>query len=1081
METPPLEPRSPALRIAAAYAAFATLWIVTSDALVSAVVTESEAVLRLQSWKGTAFVAVTTLLLYGLVRRYTRRLGRSEERLAETARQYRELFTSSPEPMWIYDAETFQFLAVNEAAVSRYGWSREEFLRLSIADIRPAEELAKLRQHLESVADGPQPSGVWRHRWRNGEVREVEVTSHSIEFDGRRARFVVAHDVTSERFATRRLERLSRLYATASATARATVRLTERERAFPELCSIVVDSGRLCAAEVRLIERHGSQSSSRRAAGAGALPADDVLLALQASGALDVTGADAQIIRELAAVAPQLATAGRCSLARIPLRENGLVIGALLVYADEPDWFDAEVCALLEQIAEEISFTLDGLLREAKRAATESALVESESRFRHLLHSVGDVAWSATLDGSRLLYVNAAVEEIYGRPTHEFYENPELWFEVIHPDDLERVRAGNERMHALGRADYEHRILRPDGAERWVHSRTVVVADGEGRPLRIGGLLSDITQRKKAERELELAAAVFEKSREVIMVTDAQRRLLAVNPAFEELSGYRAEEVLGADPRLLKSGRQDDAFYASMWRDLAANDYWHGELWNRHKSGRMYPQWTAITAVRGADGAVSNYIAIGSDLTDRKQAEASIERLQWFDVVTGLPNRAQLRVRVQASLAQLGERGYALLHIGLDRFHAVNESLGHAQGDVVLRQIAQRLVAAAPQGSLLARIDGDEFALWIEGGETDRALEAADGLRAAVRAPLEVDGQELSLTACIGVSCAPRDAGELDSLMRFAAAALTRAKASSRDVCEFYQPALNAAVCEQLELESALRLALPRGEFALHYQPQVDLRDGRILGFEALLRWNRPGHPSISPAQFVPIAERCGLIVGLGAWVLDEACRQAREWRDSGLASVRIAVNVSAAQVVRADLVGTVRGALDKHGLPPHALELEVTESALVVDVAGVVERLDALAELGVELALDDFGTGYSNLSYLKRFPLQRLKLDRSFVTHVVEDDYDDAIARAVVAVGQALGLDVLAEGIETVEQAEHLRGIGCVQGQGYLYSRPLAARDVPNWVALHEAAHIAPSRLHSVADDESETPSASQRQREVS
>jgi diguanylate cyclase (GGDEF)-like protein/PAS domain S-box-containing protein len=1070
METPLLEIRSPAFRIAVAYAVFATAWILGSDAVAGWLAPDGEGALRIQSWKGTAFVAVTTLLLYGLVGRSTRRLQRSEERLAETARQYSEVFASSPEPMWIYDVETLRFLAVNHAAVSRYGWSRDQFLRMTVADVRPEEDVSALHSHIASTPQGPQQSGVWRHRWRNGELREVQIASHSIEFDGRSARFVLAHDVTSERVATRRLERLSRMYATASAAARAMVRLTERERAFPELCSIVVECGGLRAAEVRLRDGPRGAARSRRAAGAGALPDDELVLAQesQANSVLDVASPRSEVVRELRALAPQLASDERRALARFPLRENGLAIGALLVYADEPDWFDGEVCELLEQIAEEFSFTLEGIRREAARAATEAALVESEERFRHLLHSVGDVAWSATLDGSRLLYVNAAVEEIYGRPAREFYDDPRLWLKAVHPDDLEIVRHGNERMHSEGRADYEHRILRPDGAQRWVQSRTVLVRDGVGRLVRIGGLLSDITARKDAERELELAAAVFEKSREVIMVTDAQRRLLAVNPAFEELSGYRAAEVLGCDPRLLKSGRQDEAFYAAMWRDLAANDHWHGELWNRHKSGRSYPQWTAITAVRGADGAVSNYIAIGSDLTDRKHAEASIERLQWFDALTGLANRAQFGVRTRAALASaaLRERGFALLHVGLDGFSKVNESLGHGPGDSVLRQLAQRLAAAAPQGSLLARIDGDEFALWIEGGSTELALEAAEGLRIAVREPLELDGQELSLTACIGVSCAPRDADDLESLMRFAAAALSRAKNSGRDACQFYQPELNAAVSEQLELESALRLALPRGEFELHYQPQVDLRDGRLVGFEALLRWNRPDHKPMSPARFVPVAERCGLIVELGAWVLDEACRQLREWRAEGFHELRVAVNVSAAQLVRGDFVDTVRRALDKHELPPRALELEVTESALVDDIDGVVGRLEALAKLGVEFALDDFGTGYSNLSYLKRFPIQRLKLDRSFVTHIVDDEYDEAIARAVVAIGRALKLEVLAEGVETAAQAEHLCALGCAQGQGYLYSRPLAAGAVPGWIALHGAAHLWPARASAPADE---------------
>ncbi|MCC7013138.1 MAG: EAL domain-containing protein [Planctomycetes bacterium] len=1051
--------RSPSLQIALAYAVLAGAWIASSDDWVEKLSRDSETLAALQHWKGLGFVLVTAALLYALVRSYERRVVRRDQHLRENTRQYRELVLASPEPMFVFAADTLEFLEVNAACARQYGWSREELLRMTVADIRPPADVARLREHLSTAAESAHRSGDWRHLRRDGSTFDVEVTSHALQFAGRPARFVIAHDVTSERETARRLARLSSLYAASFRTSQTMVRLRERSQAFPELCGLVVEAGGLRGAEVRLWDAR--RERMERSAGSGSVPDG-------AAGPLPREWSDgcSHVIGDLLAEAPDLAASERRSAAVLPLREHGEVIGVLLVYSDEPAWFDTDVRSLLEEIAVDFSFTLDRLRADASRAATDSALAESEERFRHLLHSVSDVAWSSTLDGSKLLYVNARVEEVYGRTQRELYQDPGLWLDVIHPEDRERVRSENRELLRLGRSDCEYRIVRPDGSERWIHSRTAVVHDIEGRALRLGGLCSEFTARKQAEHQLELAAVVFERSRESIVLTDERARILAVNPAFTRLFGYREDEVRGQTPSVIRSGRHDAEFYASLWAALREHGHWQGELVDRAKDGSLHPQWTSITAVRSREGALRHYIAIASDLTERRRAEARIQELAWFDSLTGLPNRALLRVRADAALGARATRedGFALLHIGLDEFGSVNESLGHGQGDQVLFEVARRIAAAVPTGSIVARVDGDEFAVWLSTAVQERVLAIAADLRAALRVPLHVGTREIAVTGSVGISCALRDGDDFDTLLRHAAAALSRAKSRARDACEFFQPALSEAVNEQLDVECALRFALERGELELHYQPQVELASGALVGLEALVRWQRPGVGLVPPSKFVAIAERCGLIVPIGSWVLREACRQLRAWRDAGLAPVRVAVNLSAAQLAREDLVETVLGALRAARLEPDALELEITESMLSGESEEVPCRVDELVRHGVEIALDDFGTGYSNLQYLRRFPLHRLKIDRTFVAHLGQDDYDRAIARAIVAVGDALRLRVIAEGVERLEQVHVLRELGCTQGQGFLFARPLPAGDVLSWVRLNAQPSLVERTPGSIA-----------------
>jgi diguanylate cyclase (GGDEF)-like protein/PAS domain S-box-containing protein len=1047
--------RRSVLAIPIAYALTGYAWILWSDEVVHGLSKDPDTLNWMQSWKGLFYVTATSVALFLILRKATRALATRDQQLAERERQYHDLFSCSPEPMLVFDRESLAVLDVNDAAVIKYGWPRNEFIGMSIAALRPEAEVPRLKEFLAGERGTLEEAGLWRHRLRDGREVDVEVRSHSIQFNGRSARFVLLHDVTDRLRAQKRETRLTALYATALRCAQSIVRLEEREPTFVELCRTVVESGGLLGAEVLLWDKDGP--GTRRIAFAGNVPPEELAVSIERTCVTDARRGRSTVCRDLAAVSPALAADGRRSVAVVPLREAGQPVGALSVYAEDPSWFDEELVALIEELAIDFSFTLDRLRLQAARTAVEAALVDSEERFRHLLHSVTDIAWSATLAGDRLLYANAAVETVYGRPLHDFYDDPALWLKCTHPDDIERVKLEDRRMRELGRAEYEYRIVRPDGEVRWVLARTALLLDANGAPARVGGLLSDITARKQSEQQLELAAAVFRESREAILLADHRANVLAVNPAFSAITGYTDAEVRGRNPRFLQSGRQSPEFYRQMWREISERGHWQGEIWNRGKFGDVYPQWMSVTAVRDRGGRPTHYIAIASDLTERKRAEARIERLARFDSLTGLANRSLLRLRAEAGLAERKGpgQGFALLHIGLDEFSTINDSLGHGLGDVVLVQLAMRMQRAAPAGAVIARIDGDEFALWVPCDDSACSRDIADQMRTAMRQPLELEGRKLTVTASVGVACCPRDATDFDSLMRFASAALSHAKTAGRDGCESFQPTINADACERLDLESGLRQALDRREFELHYQPQIELETGQVVGFEALLRWNRGAAGTVPPSKFIPVAERSGLIGPIGAWVLDEACRQARAWRDAGLQPVRIAVNLSAPQLADDSLVGLVRQTLEKHSLPAEALELEVTESMLIAEADVVARRLAALADLGVELALDDFGTGYSNLSYLKSFPLSRLKLDRSFVVHVLDDARDQSIARAVIAVGRALDLDVIAEGIESPAQAFYLKQMGCDLGQGYLYARPMPARDIPGWFRTHSTRSL--------------------------
>jgi diguanylate cyclase (GGDEF)-like protein/PAS domain S-box-containing protein len=811
------------------------------------------------------------------------------------------------------------------------------------------------------------------------------------------------------------------------------------------------------------------------------------------------------------------------------------------------------------------------------RQRSLEALQETEGRFRHLLQSIHSVVWSASLSGEQVFYINPAVEAIYGRKMQAFYDNPSLWLEAVHPEDKARVAAKAKRLLEEGSQEAEYRILRPDGEIRWLHDRSYVICDAQGVATRIGGIATDITARKQAERllldkleaeerlstilatapgvvcsyrvgadgkhsmpyaspafealyglkpetvrddaaplyawvapedyahlqasiqesartlapwrdewrmrhpskgeiwlegyslpsrqidgsiiwhgfvhditdrkrseaELRLAAKVLENSHEAILVADAALKILAVNATFSLVTGYALDEVIGKNPKVLASGKHSPEFYQAMWEAINSQGHWQGEIWNRRKNGEIYPEWLSISAVKNTQGATTHYLAIFSDTSENKATEAKIRHLAYHDPLTSLPNRQLLQDRAQQALIEAArhKQEMALLFVDLDRFKNINDTLGHVSGDQLLCQVAERLCGCVREVDTVGRLGGDEFLIILgDLHEATNAGHVAQKIIGRMETPFDLGGHHFTISPSIGVSIYPHDGESFQALLQKADIAMYEAKQAGRNAYRFFSEEINRASLEKLLLESHLRKALEHHEFSVHYQAQFDLASGQIVGAEALIRWRHPDLGPISPAQFIPLAEETGLIIPIGAWVLQEACRQNRLWQDAGHPAITMAVNLSVLQFQRGDILETVASVLAQTGMPAPYLELELTESILLQNAEKTMEALQKIKSLGVKLSIDDFGTGYSSLAYLKRLAVDKLKIDQSFVHDLTTDADTGAIVTAIIQMARGLSLKTIAEGVETPAQADSLKRQGCEEAQGYLYARPVPA-----------------------------------------
>ncbi len=684
-------------------------------------------------------------------------------------------------------------------------------------------------------------------------------------------------------------------------------------------------------------------------------------------------------------------------------------------------------------------------LVERREQCIRRALSASEERLQMALDAAADGLWDFDLQRQRL-YFSPGYAALLGLQPTELTDSLEDWLERLHPEDrdpyqqalVDLVRAGRAARH-----DFVYRLRHADGGYRWFQARGSLLLDRHGQPERLIGTASDITQRRRDDEHLRQAAAVFDATQEGVLVTDSEQRIVHVNPAFTHITGYSADEVLGQTPSLLQSGRHDAAFYRVLWHALENRGAWSGEVWNRRKNGEVYPQWHCIRAIRDDKGVVSHYVAVFSDISALKRSQHELDYLAHHDPLCNLPNRLLFIERVENAFerALRENRQAALLLLDLDHFKLINESLGHHVGDELLKAVGERLAARLDKSITLARLGGDEFGLLYEPcGSAEQAAGVAQQVLDTLSEPFLHHDQELYVSASIGISLFPEGLESASQALRNADSALFKAKSSGRESCAFYDQALTDYARQRVELVAALRHALQHDQLRVHYQPLLCLESGGLLGAEALVRWQHPQRGLVPPGLFIPIAEESGLIGAIDAWVLEQACRQMVAWQQSGLAMRFIAVNVSSRLFSRGELDRQVAEVLQATGLAPQCLELEVTESAVMDNPDAALALLERLRGLGVRLAIDDFGTGYSSLARLKRLPVDKLKLDQSFVRGLPEDLDDAAITRAVIALGHSLELKVLAEGIEQPEQMAFLRQLGCDYGQGYHFGRPMPA-----------------------------------------
>ena len=551
-------------------------------------------------------------------------------------------------------------------------------------------------------------------------------------------------------------------------------------------------------------------------------------------------------------------------------------------------------------------------------------------------------------------------------------------------------------------------------------------------------------QKVRAAESLRQAAAVFEATREGILITDLQPHIVAVNRAYSEITGYSEVEVLGKNPNFLQSGRHNAAFYQALWTRLLDTGHWQGEIWNRRKNGEFYPQWLTINTVCDDQGQPYQYVGVFSDISQIKQSEARLEHLAHYDPLTDLPNRLLVQSRLHHAIERAERHGHkvAVLYLDLDHFKTVNDSLGHPCGDELLSLLAIRLMSRLREEDTLARLGGDEFLLVLEHIEQPEvAATVAQTMIELLKPSFRLsNGHEIYLGISIGISLFPDDAHDVTELIQHADMAMYLAKQEGRNTCRFHTQALSNAASERLSLDTRLRRALIDNEFILHYQLLINVSTGRFAGVEVLVRWQPPGEAMVPPGKFIPISEETGLIVPLGEWVLRTACKQGRAWLDAGLPAMIVAVNLSGRQFQSADVVALVRQVLANTGFPAAYLELELTEGMLMDNAKHSIAILKALKDLGVRLSIDDFGTGYSSLAYLKQFPIDKLKIDQSFIRGLEEDANDREITATIIAMSRILKLDVLAEGVETEQQLDFVRQQGCDYYQGYLSHRPESA-----------------------------------------
>ncbi|MFA6971280.1 MAG: EAL domain-containing protein [Gallionella sp.] len=694
----------------------------------------------------------------------------------------------------------------------------------------------------------------------------------------------------------------------------------------------------------------------------------------------------------------------------------------------------------------------------AQRMTENIARQEQQRAFLAEAQKIGHFgSWEHDLLSGQLTWSDE-IFRLFEIDQANFVPSYEAFLNIVHPEDRERVSQAYCNS-LLDRQPYQitHRLLTPDGRVKWVEERCSNDFDAGAHAVRSVGTVQDVTEREETASQLRIAAVAFE-TQEAIMVTDKDANIIRVNRAFEESTGYSEAEVVGKNPRMLSSGRHDDAFYADMWEQIKVDGMWAGELWDRRKSGEVYPKWLTITAVK-SHGEISHYVAVFLDITERKRAEEEIHNLAYFDPLTNLPNRRLLLDRMRIALAQSARSKNcgALMFIDLDYFKVLNDTKGHEYGDKMLIEVAHRLAACVRDADSVARFGGDEFVVLLEGlsvnqeSAATQASTIAEKIRESLSQTYVIEDYAHESSPSIGVVLFCGHEVEINELFKRADLAMYQAKECGRNMVRFFEPKMQAVLESRTTMEHALRQALSNGELELFYQVQTN-QDQVLLGAEVLLRWFSPELGMVSPAQFIPLAEQSKLILPIGRWVMESACARLKAWETHPvLSTMHLAVNVSPVQFHQSDFVHQVKEIVAASGVNPKRLELELTENLVLDDVEEAIKKMAALKAIGVRFSMDDFGTGYSSLQYIKRLPIDQLKIDQSFVRDILTDPGDAMMVQTIAEMARNFGYEVIAEGVEEQAQLQPLIDRGCDTFQGYLFSRPVSLAEfeklIDSWV----------------------------------
>jgi diguanylate cyclase (GGDEF)-like protein/PAS domain S-box-containing protein len=680
----------------------------------------------------------------------------------------------------------------------------------------------------------------------------------------------------------------------------------------------------------------------------------------------------------------------------------------------------------------------------SERKRSEQQLRDKESNLRAILENIPYLVWLKNVEGEYLtvnpLFIETSgksgADEIIGKTDFDLW--PEELANKYFSDDA-KVMNGGQQIH------FEETLL-SGSKECWVETFKSPIIDSEGRIVGTTGIARDISDRRRVEESLKIAAMVYRASSEAMLVTDGNNKIINVNPAFTNITGYTFEEIIGKNPRILQSNMHDHAFYQAMWSNLLEHDYWQGEVWDRRKNGEIYPKLLTINAIRDTAGNVERYVALFSDVTEKKKSEETIWRQANFDMLTGLPNRRLLMDRLASALSQSSRNKCygALLFLDLDKFKVLNDTMGHDFGDLLLIEVAGRTQSCVRSVDTVARFGGDEFVILVESIDesaeitSHKVSQLAEKIRESLSVPYQLKNIEYHSSPSIGVSLFQGDEHSVDVVLKRSDLAMYQAKDSGRNTVRFFDPEIQNAVESRAILEADLRRAVSGNQLRLFYQIQVD-NQYQPLGAEALVRWIHPTRGMVSPAQFIPVAEDSALILEIGYWVLLTACQQLANWaQNESTQNLKLAINVSAKQFRQHDFVSKVSDALTLFGVEPSSLKLELTESVVLNDLVDVVTKMNALKKLGVKLSLDDFGTGYSSLSYLKNLPLDQIKIDQSFVRDITTDSDDAIMVKTIIDLAQNFRLNVIAEGVETQSQLDFLKRNNCMAYQGYFFSKPV-------------------------------------------